>query len=276
MKIAALIFGILAGLAGLPLASYAQVIVSFGGGQGGGAYYLLPTASFVGAGLALNFPAAAGGILAVCTVAWLGIGAQVGHAVNFITIGAVLFNGLGALFALIPFFQDISNREASGIAPEARGNTLDSLLYTQRPNTSPAPTYDRVKWNALVKYDPEIGRLADKIRQLGDKWVDVLAADYLALNDKSYLPEIVRKIIEEARKEEQEAARLRDEGEKKATLLLAERERLAEIRREKQAQRLHARRQQIKTIRDDLFHSNARWVLIAFAMMVIIGGVYEA
>src|ERR1043165_512426 len=63
--------------------------------------------------------------------------------------------------------------------------------------------YDRKKWQALLKYDPDLARVAEKMRQLGDHWVDELARSYLAINDKAYLPNIVNQIIADARKEHQ-------------------------------------------------------------------------
>src|SRR5437016_699539 len=56
MKIAALIFGILAGLAGLPLTVYGHALIGAGGGNFGSMFYFLPLASFLGAGVALNVP----------------------------------------------------------------------------------------------------------------------------------------------------------------------------------------------------------------------------
>jgi hypothetical protein len=62
-------------------------------------------------------------------------------------------------------------------------------------------SYDRAKWNALVKYDPDIARIAEKLKPLGPKWMNEFASSYLALNDKKYLPAIVQKIIQQVREE---------------------------------------------------------------------------
>jgi hypothetical protein len=59
--------------------------------------------------------------------------------------------------------------------------------------------YDRNKWDALVKYDKDIADVALKLEALGPPWVDEFAKAYLAINDKSYLPVIVQKIINDAR-----------------------------------------------------------------------------
>jgi hypothetical protein len=61
---------------------------------------------------------------------------------------------------------------------------------------------DAERWNALLKYDPDIANAADQLRPFGDRWVDVFARDYLVLNDKQYLTQIIRKIIADAKHEE--------------------------------------------------------------------------
>jgi hypothetical protein len=75
------------------------------------------------------------------------------------------------------------------------------------PTTIPNALFDRTKWNALLKYDPELAIVADKLRPLGQKWVDEFAAAYLAINEKSYLPSIISKIIADARKEDERQQR---------------------------------------------------------------------
>jgi hypothetical protein len=78
-------------------------------------------------------------------------------------------------------------------------------LATNRKMTSDqkALPLDREKWQALEKYDSEIATIANKLRVLGDKWVDEFARAYLALGDKQHLPNIVQKIIADARLEAQ-------------------------------------------------------------------------
>jgi hypothetical protein len=55
------------------------------------------------------------------------------------------------------------------------------------------------KWQTLLKYDKEIALVADKLSPLGERWVDQFARDFLKLNDKRYLPEIVKRVIADAR-----------------------------------------------------------------------------
>jgi len=61
--------------------------------------------------------------------------------------------------------------------------------------------FDRNKWDALLKYDPDIAQVATKLSTLGQHRVDEFAKAYLAINDKAYLAVIVKKIIDDARKE---------------------------------------------------------------------------
>jgi hypothetical protein len=61
--------------------------------------------------------------------------------------------------------------------------------------------YDQAKWNALAQYDPDIARIVKVLTPYGQKYVDELAAAYLALNDKSYLPMIIQKILATAKQD---------------------------------------------------------------------------
>jgi HJR/Mrr/RecB family endonuclease len=83
---------------------------------------------------------------------------------------------------------------------------LDAMLPP--PITNHAPP-DRARWDALLKRDPQLGMVVDKLRPLGQKWVDKFAVSYLATNDRSHLPILVSKIIADARKEFEQGDRLR-------------------------------------------------------------------
>lgn len=63
-----------------------------------------------------------------------------------------------------------------------------------------AKGYDEEKWAAVCQYDDDIRRVAAALQPYGDKYVDELARAYLTLNDKQYLPMIVQKIIEMAKR----------------------------------------------------------------------------
>jgi len=61
--------------------------------------------------------------------------------------------------------------------------------------------YDRARWNALVDHDDDIRRIVNGLEPYGQRYIDQFAAAFLALNDKEYLPMIVKKILESARRE---------------------------------------------------------------------------
>jgi hypothetical protein len=64
----------------------------------------------------------------------------------------------------------------------------------------PSP-YDRERWRLLLRNDADISRLVTVLAPYGQKYVDELAAAYLALNDKDHLPTILRQIIASARRD---------------------------------------------------------------------------
>jgi hypothetical protein len=87
---------------------------------------------------------------------------------------------------------------------------LLSILASSSAAANRAPTnFDRARWDALLKRDPQLAMVANKLRPLGPKWVDKFAASYLAINDRNHLPTLVNEIIADARKEfeQQQTAR---------------------------------------------------------------------
>ena len=71
-------------------------------------------------------------------------------------------------------------------------------LQPPPPVTEPA-AYDFVRWNALVQYDADIKRIVDALTPFGQKYVDEFARAFMALNDKSYLPQIIENILATAK-----------------------------------------------------------------------------
>jgi hypothetical protein len=61
------------------------------------------------------------------------------------------------------------------------------------------PTFDQNKWNALVKYDPDIKRIVEALSPYGPKYISQFAAAFMALNDKDYLPQIIQDILATAK-----------------------------------------------------------------------------
>jgi hypothetical protein len=112
-------------------------------------------------------------------------------------------------------YRDLRNLDA--ILPPRTTNRAPTIEVGRREPlingsaTTLAPNFDRLRWDALLTRDPQLGMVADKLRPLGQKWVDKFAALYLATDDKSHLPTLVSKIIADARNEfeQREAERQR-------------------------------------------------------------------
>jgi hypothetical protein len=60
---------------------------------------------------------------------------------------------------------------------------------------------DRQKWMSLIQNDADLARIVDALTPYGQKYVDELARAYLVLDDKDYLPMILKKIVSSARKD---------------------------------------------------------------------------
>jgi len=88
----------------------------------------------------------------------------------------------------------LEQRDRRALAPPDNGHYRERELRTINPDP-----YDRGKWRALVEYDSDIARVVSALSPYGQKYIDQLAAAYLALNDKEYLPMIVQKILATAK-----------------------------------------------------------------------------
>ncbi len=97
----------------------------------------------------------------------------------------------GELNRLTQDFFTLLDKETQG-AP--KGLLQHKSEEKQRKN------FDRNKWDALVKYDDDVALAVEQLKPLGQQWIDELAASYLALNEKHYLPNLVQKIIAAARR----------------------------------------------------------------------------
>jgi ABC-2 type transport system permease protein len=114
----------------------------------------------------------------------------------------------------------------AGLVKSSSTTQAEFIYESGGEDISPqSASFDRVKWNALRQYDDEIAAADKKIRPLGLKWSEELASSYLALNDKTYLPQLIDQITARAKSELEEREKLR---------LESERERLSQIRREQQ------------------------------------------
>jgi hypothetical protein len=71
----------------------------------------------------------------------------------------------------------------------------------RRPDEPDPNAYDLEKWRALVKSDADISRSVEVVLPFGKKYVDQLAMAYLAFEEKSYLPAIVKIVADAIRKD---------------------------------------------------------------------------
>jgi len=74
-------------------------------------------------------------------------------------------------------------------------NTKNGRKFRAKP-------YDRGRWRAVVENDDAIAAVAEKLRPLGDEWVDEFARNYLTVNDKKQVWRIVQNIINDWRETE--------------------------------------------------------------------------
>jgi hypothetical protein len=71
----------------------------------------------------------------------------------------------------------------------------------RRPDEPDPNPYDLEKWRALVRSDADISRSVEAVLPFGKKYVDQLAMAYLAFEEKSYLPAIVKMVADAIRKD---------------------------------------------------------------------------
>lgn len=74
-----------------------------------------------------------------------------------------------------------------------------SDVSVRLPSAAPEPAgYDLRRWQALIEVDDEIAAATEQVKAYGDQFEHELAQKYLALNDKSYLAPLVKKITDRA------------------------------------------------------------------------------
>jgi hypothetical protein len=120
-------------------------------------------------------------------------------------LGQGPFGALGGVALMIGLWAGVRAMQATfKFHYFARGKTTDSASRSTKG-------YDIEKWEALLKYDKDIAMVAQKLRPLGEKWVDEFARAFLILNDERYLPDIVQRIIADAKEEAERAERSRQD-----------------------------------------------------------------
>ena len=162
----------------------------------------------------------------------------------------VLRIGAAAALAL---FASSSTRSATNL-----GAAQTSAEPLSLSNTA-GPSFDRAKWNALVQYDKDIALMAEKLQPLGQKWLDEFASSYLVLNDKTYLPEIERKIVAAARSEAEQNKRQR---------IYAEEQRRAQV--ELWRNRIRATKKKLQLWRDRIWGNRQRKLLTVTCGVVVV------
>jgi hypothetical protein len=102
----------------------------------------------------------------------------------------------------------IDSRQALSSFPEPgqpRPPRLPRIPRKQQPDrrrTEPDTIpYDLEKWRGLVKSDADISRSVEALQPFGKKYVDQLAIAYLAFEEKSYLPAIVKLVANAVKKD---------------------------------------------------------------------------
>ncbi|MDG4554859.1 MAG: hypothetical protein P9E24_11560 [Candidatus Competibacter sp.] len=257
MHIAAMIIGIIGGLSLMGFAFLGHIIGSLGKSANIQILSLgIPVLAFVGAGVVMK-NGIFGGILMFTSAG--GIIYVFGN--NTLGIFLSLLLMIGGLLGIFSGQREKSANTATKEYNRCNKNIVDIHQTTENKNIAGSTTaqFDQVKWNALLKYDNDIAAIANKIQPFGQKWLDEFALSYFALNDKQYLPEIERKILDSARKEAEEnkqkaiaKAEAEAEAEKKEQLrILAEKQRKASEEQQKayleeQERRSQARKEQIK------------------------------
>ena len=71
----------------------------------------------------------------------------------------------------------------------------------RRRNETDSNPYDLEKWRTLIKSDADISRSVQALQPFGKEYVDQLATAYLAFEEKSYLPTIVKLVADATKKD---------------------------------------------------------------------------
>jgi hypothetical protein len=159
------------------------------------------------------------GLLVCLTI----IGISFGVFLIFIGVLLVVFGGRRRTLitnivqvSTTPGTQSLNLEDSNHVRPAL---TTDPRLIDVTPQPPHAPLsnlgaapirstrayqYDRAKWEALVEFDPDIAKVEATLRPLGAKYVDQFATGYLALGEKTYIDNIVQKVLETARQEDAE------------------------------------------------------------------------
>jgi hypothetical protein len=135
-----------------------------------------------------------GGFLLCVSIAWAAIG--------------FFMMGFGLICLLIAERKNKRSSDAN-FPLQARSPNLEprvgrvSANYNsdRGSNVGDSSSYDEARWNSLVQNDPDLLRLVAVLTPYGLKYVAELATAYLAVNDKRYLPTILKEVVASARRD---------------------------------------------------------------------------
>ena len=144
-----------------------------------------------------------GGLMLCVSILWAAPGFFcMGLGLIFLQIAERKRRGAGS--AVSPFDRFELHAEQAPVPEATRTLVLpetDEEAGAGRENVTGLYSYDRQEWRALLRSDADISRLVEALEPYGQKYVDEFAAAYLPLNDKNYLPMILRRIIASAKRD---------------------------------------------------------------------------
>jgi hypothetical protein len=97
--------------------------------------------------------------------------------------------------------QSEPQRQAAQLRALAPSEEEEEREVVYRESAVGPNSYDKERWRLLLCNDADISRLVTALAPYGQKYVDQLAAAYLASNDKDDLPMILTEIVASARRD---------------------------------------------------------------------------
>ena len=112
-----------------------------------------------------------------------------GGGLYLVASGAILFGLLQFLYGIVLCALDVVNKYRS-----QNPRPIKSSKKPADPRSDPLN-----RWEALLKFDDDIAKAAEKLRPFGDKWIVEMGRAFFALNEnKNYLQSIVTKLLAQA------------------------------------------------------------------------------
>ncbi len=181
MRVAALILGLLGGMAGLGIAAMGDFLIGLATLQGPSSslatikffLWAIPIASLVGGALAISMPTGAGTLMALSAIGWFAIGSHLGSGINFVTGSAIAFSGVGALVAFLG-----ASTAGNRTAHISLSNNFVSLERAAPSDgrIEPSPSVDdrAVKKEPILSASPKTTLFANTLQELSSEAENVL------------------------------------------------------------------------------------------------------